>query len=61
VLAVKEGGKLHVGQPWMEKVTVEAEVIQELKGDKVRAGNSSRCLLEGLKRHGALRVDKHCV
>lgn len=36
VLAVKStDGKLHVGKPWMEKVSVEAEIVQELKDDKV--------------------------
>lgn len=38
VLALKSGGKFSVGQPYMEGVTVEAEVLEELKGPKVRIG-----------------------
>uniref|UniRef100_A0A7S0WM06 Plastid ribosomal protein L21 n=1 Tax=Chlamydomonas leiostraca TaxID=1034604 RepID=A0A7S0WM06_9CHLO len=35
VLALKHEGKLAVGQPYLEKVNVEAEVIEELRGPKV--------------------------
>lgn len=35
VLALKEGGQFHVGQPYLEGITVEAEVLEELKGPKV--------------------------
>ncbi len=35
VLAVKHEGKLQVGQPFLEKANVEAEVIEELRGPKV--------------------------
>lgn len=37
VLAFKNGGKFSVGQPYLEGVTVEAEVVEELKGPKVGA------------------------
>lgn len=36
VLALKHGGKFVVGQPYMSDVRVEAEVLEELKGPKVR-------------------------
>lgn len=35
VLALKHEGKLSVGMPYLEKVNVEAEVIEELRGPKV--------------------------
>jgi ribosomal protein L21 len=35
VLALKHEGKLTVGMPYLEKVNVEAEVIEELRGPKV--------------------------
>ncbi|EFN53470.1 hypothetical protein CHLNCDRAFT_136744 [Chlorella variabilis] len=35
VLAHKAGGKFAVGQPYVEGVKVEAEVLEELKGPKV--------------------------
>lgn len=35
VLAVKHEGKLEVGMPYLEKVNVEAEVIEELRGPKI--------------------------
>ncbi|KAL4854180.1 50S ribosomal protein L21 [Chlorella vulgaris] len=35
VLAHKAGGKFSVGQPYVEGVKVEAEVLEELKGPKV--------------------------
>ena len=41
VLALKSGGKFSVGQPYMEGVTVEAEVLEELKGPKVRLARVS--------------------
>jgi ribosomal protein L21 len=36
VLAHKSGGSFAVGQPYLEGVKVEAEVLEELKGPKVR-------------------------
>lgn len=36
VLALKQGGTFSVGQPYLEGVTVQAEVLEELKGPKVR-------------------------
>ncbi|KAG2429041.1 hypothetical protein HXX76_011283 [Chlamydomonas incerta] len=35
VLALKHEGKLTVGKPYLENVSVEAEVIEELRGPKV--------------------------
>lgn len=35
VLALKQGGQFSVGQPYLEGVKVEAEVLEELKGPKV--------------------------
>lgn len=35
VLALKHDGKLTVGQPYLESVNVEAEVLEELRGKKV--------------------------
>lgn len=35
VLALKHDGKLTVGQPYLSNVTVEAEVLEELRGPKV--------------------------
>eukprot|EP00199_Chlamydomonas_sp_CCMP681_P003059 CAMPEP_0119104218 /NCGR_PEP_ID=MMETSP1180-20130426/2483_1 /TAXON_ID=3052 ORGANISM="Chlamydomonas cf sp, Strain CCMP681" /NCGR_SAMPLE_ID=MMETSP1180 /ASSEMBLY_ACC=CAM_ASM_000741 /LENGTH=159 /DNA_ID=CAMNT_0007088907 /DNA_START=13 /DNA_END=492 /DNA_ORIENTATION=- len=35
VLAMKQDGKLTVGRPYLEKVNVEAEVLEELRGPKV--------------------------
>jgi ribosomal protein L21 len=35
VLALKHDGKLTVGMPYLEKVDVEAEVIEELRGPKI--------------------------
>lgn len=45
VLAHKAGGKFSVGQPYVEGVKVEAEVLEELKGPKVRqhAGVRAPC------------------
>ena len=37
VLALKQGGQFSVGQPYVEGATVEAEVLEELQGPKVRA------------------------
>eukprot|EP00887_Chlorella_sp_A99_P007006 scaffold2.g7006.t1 len=37
VLALKHEGQFRVGQPYLEGVRVEAEVLEELKGDKVGA------------------------
>jgi len=38
VLALKQAGKFTVGQPYLEGASVEAEVMEELKGPKVRGG-----------------------
>ena len=35
VLALKSGGKFQVGKPYLENITVEAEILEELKGPKV--------------------------
>ncbi len=35
VLAKKSGGRFQVGQPYLEDVTVEAQVMDELKGPKL--------------------------
>jgi ribosomal protein L21 len=36
VLALKQGGEFTVGKPYLENVAVEAEVLEELRGPKVR-------------------------
>jgi ribosomal protein L21 len=35
VLALKHAGKFHVGKPYLENITVEAEILEDLKGPKV--------------------------
>jgi large subunit ribosomal protein L21 len=35
VLAYKADGELHVGQPYVDGVKVEAEIVEEFKGPKV--------------------------
>lgn len=35
VLALKHAGAFHVGKPYLEGITVEAEILEELKGPKV--------------------------
>lgn len=35
VLALKHDGNFHVGKPYLEGITVEAEILDELKGPKV--------------------------
>lgn len=35
VLAVKADDEFHIGRPYVEGVTVEAEIVEELKGPKV--------------------------
>ena len=35
VLALKADGQFHVGQPYVDGVTVEAEIVEEMKGPKV--------------------------
>jgi large subunit ribosomal protein L21 len=35
VLALKTNGKFHVGKPYLEGITVEAEIMEDLKGPKV--------------------------
>ena len=34
MLAVKRDGKFNVGTPYLETVRIEAEVMEELKGEK---------------------------
>ena len=36
VLAHKADGEFKVGQPYLENVAVEAEILEELRGPKVR-------------------------
>ena len=36
VVAMKQGGKFTVGKPYLDNVSVEAEVLEELKAPKVR-------------------------
>merc|ERR1711998_221322 len=35
ILAVKNDGKFHAGSPWIENASVEAEVLDKFKGDKI--------------------------
>lgn len=35
VLAAKENGTFTTGRPYLENATVEAEILEELKGEKV--------------------------
>lgn len=35
MLALKHDGKFHVGKPYLEGITIEAEILEELKGPKV--------------------------
>lgn len=35
VLAVKQGGKLSVGEPYLEEAVVKAEIVEDLKGPKL--------------------------
>ena len=35
VLGVKSGGKLQVGRPFLDSATVEADVVEDVKGPKV--------------------------
>lgn len=35
VLASKEDGKFTAGRPYLDNITVEAEILEELKGEKV--------------------------
>ena len=35
VLALKSNGKMAVGRPYLEGASVEAEVLEEMRGDKV--------------------------
>jgi hypothetical protein len=37
VLALKQNGAFNVGRPYLEGVTVEATILEELRGPKVRA------------------------
>jgi hypothetical protein len=61
VLAHKAGGKFTVGQPYLGAVTVEALVLEELKGPKLIV-RRPRCALpvEMLVRLGAMN-DCVCV
>jgi ribosomal protein L21 len=36
VLAVKDAGNFTVGAPYLEDIAVEAEILEELRGPKVR-------------------------
>lgn len=36
VLALKQGDNFTVGKPYLEDVNIEAEVLEELRGPKVR-------------------------
>jgi ribosomal protein L21 len=38
VLAHKAGGEFKVGQPYLDNVAVEAEILEELRGPKVSPG-----------------------
>ncbi|CAD7699594.1 unnamed protein product [Ostreobium quekettii] len=35
VLAAKDNGRLRVGQPYLEDVTVEGDIVEELRGPKI--------------------------
>jgi len=35
ILAMKKDDKFHLGAPWVEKASVEAEILEEFKGNKV--------------------------
>ena len=35
VLALKNNGQFQVGKPYLEGITVEAEILEDLKGPKV--------------------------
>jgi len=35
VLALKHAGKFHVGKPYLEGISVEAEIMEDMKGPKV--------------------------
>merc|ERR1712093_699257 len=35
ILALKNDGKFYTGAPWMENASVEAEILDKYKGDKV--------------------------
>lgn len=35
MLALKHDGKFQVGQPYLDGITVEAEIMEDLKGPKV--------------------------
>lgn len=35
ILFAKQDGKFSVGQPYLEKVNIEAEIIEELRGPKL--------------------------
>merc|ERR1712048_1042090 len=34
VLAAKENDKFHIGTPWLHGATIEAEILENFKGDK---------------------------
>ncbi len=36
LLVVDPGGEVRIGQPYLEGVTVKAEIIEEVKGPKIR-------------------------
>merc|ERR1711939_289151 len=35
VLAIKNDGKFHIGAPWMKDALIEAEILEEIQGDKI--------------------------
>merc|ERR1711959_90985 len=35
VLAVKNEGEFHLGEPWMESASVKADIVNEFKGKKI--------------------------
>lgn len=41
VLALKQGDSFTVGKPYLDSVNVEAEVLEELRGPKVRGGSNA--------------------
>lgn len=50
VLALKQGDSFQVGRPYLDDVDIEAEIIEELRGPKVR-GAVLRGFWCGQQRH----------
>lgn len=67
VLAHKADGEFKVGQPYLDNVAVEAEILEEFRGPKVRHGvdmpvSCQACLREGVVwREGGVRVESFCA